>query len=214
MTCPSCGRRKSRRACPALGQLICSVCCGSKRLVEIACPSTCHYLATAREHPPGVVLRQQKQDVARLLPVLHSLDEPQQGAFFLLNSAILRHEPEGFARLSDDDVAAAATAVAATLETAARGIIYEHVPQSTVARKLAGEIKELLRQIREEGISIGDADAAEVLRAIAKGAEQMRGAAEGGATAYLTLIRRLLAAASESTAHESEPDAARSIILP
>src|SRR4029079_6022625 len=50
--CPLCGVRRARRGCPALGKQICAVCCGTKRLVEIQCPSDCAYLATAREHPP------------------------------------------------------------------------------------------------------------------------------------------------------------------
>ena len=37
MTCPLC-RQEATRACPAVGQDICPVCCGTKRLVEIACP--------------------------------------------------------------------------------------------------------------------------------------------------------------------------------
>ena len=35
MACPVCGQRKARRECPALGQTICTVCCATKRLVEI-----------------------------------------------------------------------------------------------------------------------------------------------------------------------------------
>ena len=65
MLCPSCNRRKARRECPALGRAICPICCGTKRLVEIQCPSNCAYLASAREHPAAVVRRQQERDVAR-----------------------------------------------------------------------------------------------------------------------------------------------------
>ncbi len=53
MTCPLCSQRKARRACPALGHQICAVCCGTKRLTQIPCPSDCVYLASAREHPPA-----------------------------------------------------------------------------------------------------------------------------------------------------------------
>ena len=51
MTCPLCGARKARRACPGVGRDICAVCCGTKRLVEIRCPATCGYLQSARVHP-------------------------------------------------------------------------------------------------------------------------------------------------------------------
>src|SRR5687768_753790 len=143
MLCPLCRTRKARRACPALGQTICAVCCGTKRLTEIACPADCVYLASAREHPAAVVRRQQERDVAVLLPTIQHLTERQYQLFFLLQTVIARHKPEGFARLVDDDVAEAAGALAATLETASRGLIYEHTTQSVVAHRLVAEMKTL-----------------------------------------------------------------------
>src|SRR6266566_7931645 len=114
MKCPLCGRQKARRACPALNQTICSVCCGTKPLTEIQCPDDCVYLTSAREHPAAVVKRQQEHDVAILLPTIQGLTERQYQLFFLFQSLISRHTPEGFTRLVDDDVADAAAAVAAT----------------------------------------------------------------------------------------------------
>ena len=133
MLCPSCGQRKARRACPALGASICPVCCGTKRLVDIKCPSDCGYLASAREHPAAVVRRRQERDVEQLLPTIRHLTERQYQIFFLFHSLIARFTPHGFTRLVDADVADAASAVAATLETAARGVIYEHTPQGPPA---------------------------------------------------------------------------------
>lgn len=46
--CVSCGKRKGKRSCPALAGLICPRCCGTKRIVEIACPPTCPYLTHER----------------------------------------------------------------------------------------------------------------------------------------------------------------------
>ena len=81
------------------------------------------YLASAREHPAAVVRRQQEQDVTALLPSIRNLTERQYQLFFVFQTAIARHQPEGFARLLDADVAEAAASVAATLETAARGVL-------------------------------------------------------------------------------------------
>ena len=39
------------------------MCCGTKRLAEIRCPSDCTYLVSAREHPAAVVRRQQETGV-------------------------------------------------------------------------------------------------------------------------------------------------------
>src|SRR4029079_6288121 len=130
MSCPLCQLRKERRACPALHQTICAVCCGTKRLTEIQCPDDCVYLTSARDHPAAVVKRQQEHDVAILLPTLQGLTERQHQLFFLFSSVTARLTPGVFVRLIDDDVADAAASLASTLETAARGVIYDHAPQS------------------------------------------------------------------------------------
>lgn len=191
MSCPLCGSRKEKRFCPALNQTICPVCCGTKRLTEIQCPDTCTYLTSAREHPAAVVKRQQEHDVAILLPTLHGLTERQYQLFFLFQSLIARHTPEGFARLVDDDVAEAAASMASTLETAARGVIYEHAAQSLPAQRLANDMKTMLADMRQQGATVYDREAALVLRAIEKGARETRDI-EPGDTSYLTLMARLL----------------------
>ena len=214
MLCSSCGQRKARRACPALGQDICAICCGTKRLVEIRCPSTCRYLASSREHPAAVVLRQRALDVAALMPTIQRLTERQYQLFFLLHTVISRYKPEGFSPLTDADVAEAAASFAATLETAGRGVIYEHVPPSPNARQLAGELKHLIADMRQEGATVYDGETAIVLRAIEEGARET-GKASGDDIAYLSLLGRLLRqqspgdSASRKAAAESSP-----IILP
>ena len=147
MVCPLCGQRKAKRACPALDRLICAVCCGTKRLVEINCPSDCPYLATARTHPPAVVQRKVETDRAMLLPLLQGLSERQGRVFLMMTSVISRHQSEGFQKLVDADVAQAAEALAATIETAARGIVYEHQPASLPAARLLAELKAMLADI-------------------------------------------------------------------
>jgi len=211
MSCPLCGSRKERRACPALHQTICPVCCGTKRLAEIACPDDCVYLTSAREHPAAVVKKQQEHDVAILLPTLQGLTERQYQLFFLFQSLIARHTPEGFTRLVDDDVAEAAAAVAATLETAARGVIYEHATQSLPAQRLATEMKAMLAEMRQQGATVYDREAAIVLRAVEKGAREI-GRLEAGGTAYLTLMARLLQR-NRATA-PATPAGASSLIIP
>lgn len=212
MVCPTCGHRRARRDCPALGRSICAVCCGTKRLVEIDCPDACVHLSASRAHPAAAVKRQYEADVARLLPSIQSLTERQQQLFFLFQSVIVRHKPEGFARLVDSDVADAAAAVAATLETAARGVIYEHATQSTVAQKLAKELTALLEQVKGEGATVYDGEAAITLRAIEQGARMVGGPAPTGDD-YLTLVGRLLQIKRASPTPTQAP-AAGAIILP
>jgi len=215
MVCPLCGTRKARRGCPGVNQTICAVCCGTKRLTEIACPPDCSYLASAREHPAAVVRRRQEQDVALLLPTLQGLTERQHQLFFLFQTLIARHKPEGFSRLLDDDVAEAAGAVAATLETAARGVIYDHTTQSLPAQRLATEMKTMLTEIRQQGATVYDREAALVLRAIERGARNTRQTPGGSDTSYLTLMSRLLQQNNiASEAAEPAPAVGSSLIIP
>ena len=48
--CTLCDSRRARRNCPALGQIICPQCCGSKREETISCPFECVYLTEGRAH--------------------------------------------------------------------------------------------------------------------------------------------------------------------
>jgi hypothetical protein len=212
MTCPSCGRRKGRRDCPALRGSICTICCGTKRLVEIQCPDTCPHLVAAREHPAAVVKKQQEQDVAVLLPTINHLTERQHQLFFLIHSVIASHKPDTLSRLLDEDVAQAAAAVAATLETAGKGVLYEHTPASLPAQRLAREITAMLAEVRARGTKIYDGEVAIALRAIERGARDTQKQAVGE-TAYISLIGRLLHVRNRPATEEAAKPAS-SLILP
>jgi hypothetical protein len=208
--CPSCSQRKGRRHCPALGREICPICCGTKRLTEIACPDTCVHLAAAHAHPAAVVRKQQEKDVAALMPGIRHLTERQYQLFFLFQTLIARHKPEGLSRLLDADVAEAAASSAATLETAARGVIYEHTAPSVPAQRLAADIRAMLSEMRQAGAAVFDREAAIVLRAIEQGAR-----AAGAGTGYLELIGRILQLNRTSTPVNREPEKpVPSLIIP
>jgi hypothetical protein len=176
-----------------LRQDICPVCCGTKRLVEIACPDTCVYLEHAHRHPAAVVKRQQTSDLTVLMTALGRVSEPQLQLFFLIQATILRYKPEGFSRVTDADVAEAAGALAATLETAERGVLYEHQTTSVIATGLRREIKVLLDEIGRGGGSRFEREAAQVLRGIERGARHETLGPAAGPVDYLTLVRRVLA---------------------
>ncbi len=50
MSCPICEKRKAARFCPAKGEKICAVCCGTEREITIDCPSDCSYLIAAHRY--------------------------------------------------------------------------------------------------------------------------------------------------------------------
>lgn len=161
-----------------------------------------------------MVRRRQERDVGALLPTVRHLTERQQQLFFLFHSVIARHTPEGFARLVDDDVADAAGAAAATLETASRGVIYEHPAQSLSAQRLATELRGMLDEMRKQRATVYDGEAAITLRAIEKGAREVRRDADNESpTAYLDLMRRLLDL-KPSGRQPADARPASSLILP
>jgi hypothetical protein len=201
MPCPLCDQRKARRDCPALGRQICAVCCGTKRLVEIRCTPDCTYLVSARAHPPAVVQRQQHRDRDALVPVVQGLSDRQARLFVLMATLVTQHRAEALQKLADEDVAQAAEALAATLETADRGIVYEHHPASLPAQRLLTDLKTRLEEVsREGGSSALDRDAAAVLRRLERGAKETRVVLDGGDTAFQQLLARVITPASSEAA--------------
>jgi hypothetical protein len=178
---------------------------------EIQCPADCHYLSSAREHPAAIVQRQRERDVSLVLPTIRHLTERQYQLFFVLHSVIARHKPQGLARLIDGDIAEAAGALAATFETAGRGVIYEHAPQGPPAQALADEIRAALSRLREQGATVYDGETAIVLRAIERGATEIRPNGEGD-TGYSSLILRLLQI-TDATPTPSEPGPERAALI-
>jgi hypothetical protein len=191
MRCPACGRRKGRRACPALGASICPVCCGTQRRVTIACPADCGYLSAAEQHPRAAVQRRRGRHAQWLLRVADGLTDRQAEIFLLLHAlvaaAVARLAPEA---LTDRDVAAAAAALAATHDTAAKGIIYEHRAPSIAAERLVAELKAALRAAEAEGWRLGDTDLAAAFRRLEQAARDAANAL-GGERAYLALVGEL-----------------------
>ena len=191
VTCPLCHQRKARRACPALGQQICAVCCGTKRLTEIRCPSDCVYLVSAREHPPAVAVRRRQQDLGSLMGAMRDFNQRQSELFFMVCTLVSRYKPIEWETPSDQDVLDAVSSLASTFETAARGIIYEHRPPSATAERLAAALKPAILEAGRGGGTAFERDATVVLRRIADVVNELRNAA-GTATGFLDLLHRTI----------------------
>jgi hypothetical protein len=192
------------------------VCCGTKRLVEIACPTDCVYLSTAREHPPAVAVRRQQRDISQFVHALRDLNERQSRLFLAVNTAIVRYQPGDLHALVDDDVIESAGALAATFETASRGVIYEHRPATRTAGHLADAIRQMLSEAGQRGGTAFERDAGVILRRIEQAARAAAADAPGNPRAYLGLLDRVVrtsAAERESSGAGSETPASR-LILP
>src|ERR1700681_814098 len=192
MVCPLCGQRKARRACPALGHQICAVCCGTKRLTEIRCPSDCVYLATAREHPPAALVRQQQRDFGLFVQFTRDFNERQSQLFLMVCAFLARYEPPELQRVLDEDIGAASAALASTFETATRGVIYEHRPASPPAERLPAALKPLLLEAGQHGGTAFERDAAVVLRRIEEAVRDLRVTAPDDRGGFLELVGRVI----------------------
>ena len=216
MPCPLCRERPAKRRCPALNDTICAVCCGTKRLVEIRCPDECVYLASARKHPAAVVQRQHEIDVALLLPAMSGLSDRQSRFFFLFQSLALRHPDDALRPLLDADVADAAAAAAASLETSARGVIYDQQPASITAQELSGAFR---RAFEEIATGTGgprtplERDAARALRGVEEAARRVGSIVGDARTGFLTLARRVLGAPRTDLAQQGGADDGGRLLL-
>jgi hypothetical protein len=169
MSCGVCRRRKGKRACPARGEAICSQCCGTKRLVEIDCPSDCLYLTGA--HAPGWEGRaaDRQRDERRLGPYVGELSE-KQAHLVLIALAGLGALRARHGHLDDTLVREAVVAVRKTAETRDRGVLYEHPPGDARADALVQELAGVFEARGEDGIlhRPADRDLVAALRALEK----------------------------------------------
>jgi hypothetical protein len=191
MSCPICQKRPAKRFCPARSEEICTVCCATKRLVEIKCTEDCRYLESAQRHPAAVVKRQIDHDVTLLMATIGRLSEQQLQLFFLLQSMVLSYTPEGLARLTDADVALATGSLATSLETASKGVIFEEASASVPAEGLRRALKPVVEEVTKDGGSRVEREVATVLRGMERGARHEGGFISDGETSYLELVSRV-----------------------
>jgi pyruvate/2-oxoglutarate dehydrogenase complex dihydrolipoamide acyltransferase (E2) component len=190
MTCPLCRQRRAKRACPALGHSICTVCCGTQRLREIDCPSSCPHLAAARAHPPVASRRQHDADIQALMGGTGRLSQGQLQLFFLIQSYFLRPAPADAPPAVDAEVAEAAGAVAAVFEARSRGVPRAPQASSAGGRRMAAELQGVLEEAGRGGGVRFDREVADVLRAIERTAAPPA-EAPGGQRRYLELVARV-----------------------
>ena len=187
------------------------MCCATKRLVQIQCPSDCAYLAAAREHPSAAAVRQQQHDVGTMMHAMRDLNQRQSQLFVLVATFLARYQPPELQTLVDDDVSQAAAALAATFETASRGVIYEHRPASLSAERLAASLRPVLLEAGAGGGSVFERDAGVVLRRFEEATREIRAVDAANRRALLDLLGRITAKSGEP---QPPPPERSSLIVP
>ncbi len=143
--CVYCHARRGKRACPALGGLICSACCGAHRRKEIACPSDCRWLQEGDRYQRSRLAeafgaaRQETWE-----SVWAAGGEPAARLLHLLDLLTYRHCLAAGPRQGAGDILP-------SYEELRRGLSPIHVPQAAPSRfgqELAGELKEVIRNER------------------------------------------------------------------
>ena len=163
--CPLCSERSGKRYCPAKESQICAICCGSKREIEIDCPSFCVHLQAGRSYEaekrvpdPQLAAEAEKYDnafVHRFSPILDAI------------SKSVAEERLNSPWLVDNDVIEVYQSLNSTVKTLSSGIYYESLPDGPVRLSLFRRLKALLDHLMQpvpDLASLNVSDAADVLR--------------------------------------------------
>ena len=148
MSCPICHNRKVKRFCPARGESICAVCCGTEREVTIDCPSDCPHLVASREYDEG--RRQVDWSKIPFADVRIPMDFAQSHSLLLatLISSIWEYARD-HRQVVDTDAIAALQALAETYRTLSSGLYYEKPPDYLYQRDLYNALKTALEEFKQ-----------------------------------------------------------------
>jgi hypothetical protein len=149
VSCPICEKRKAARFCPAKGEKICAVCCGTEREVSIDCPSDCSYLVAAHRY---------ENEHRRSLPAdTPWLDEKIPQDIVYAHQQLMAALAFSIAKFCavqpaavDADVLAAIQALTQTYKTLSSGIIYEKPPDAPLPRELYAALMALISELKKQ----------------------------------------------------------------
>lgn len=165
--CKICGKRRARRACPAVSGDICPICCGTEREVTLSCPLQCEYLQDAHNHEKPLPVDHNQLSYADVEVTEHFLREHEELVMFCiyaLYQASLRTEGA-----IDSDAVAAIEAMIQTERTSESGLIYESKPDNLVAAAIQRAFKASLddyRKLQSEREPLTPVRSSDALRAL------------------------------------------------
>jgi len=149
VSCPICEKRKAARFCPAKGEKICAVCCGTEREVTIDCPADCSYLVAAHRYEDG-----HQRSLPADTPLLdekipQDIVHTHQQLMAALAFSIAKFCAVQPATV-DTDVLAALQALAETYKTLNSGIIYEKPPVAPLPRELYAALITFISEVKKQ----------------------------------------------------------------
>lgn len=154
MLCPICEKRKPVRFCPAKGEKICAVCCGTEREVTIDCPVDCSYLLAAHryedEHQRQLPADTPLLDVALPSDIAYTYGQLLASVAFTV-AKFCAANPAA----TDVDVLTGMQALAETYKTLAGGIYYERQPAAQLPRELYAALSDSVAEMKRQGEQAG-----------------------------------------------------------
>ena len=148
VNCPICEKRKAVRFCPAKGEKICAICCGTEREVSIDCPPDCSYLVAARRyedlHQRSLPADAPLLDVKIPQDVIHTHQNVLSGLAFTAAKFSAAHP-----LTTDPDLLGALQALADAYKTLGSGIYYEKPPEAALPRELYAALAQFLKESQQ-----------------------------------------------------------------
>ncbi len=148
MFCLICEKRKAERYCPAKGEKICAICCGTDREVRIDCPTDCSHLTAAHryenDHQRSIPRDTPLLDEKIPQEILHTQQQLMTALAFSVAKFCTAQKDT-----VDPDVLAALQALAQTYKTLDAGILYEKPPEALLPRELYGALMALLEEVKK-----------------------------------------------------------------
>jgi len=148
LACPICEKRNPRRFCPARGETICAVCCGTEREVTIDCPVDCPYLVASRHWD----LERRAVDWSKVpfadVRIPASFVTEHEKLLLALSYALCRAAQEN-RLVADSDVLVALGALVEAYRTLSSGIYYEKPPDYRVQREVYDAVRMAVEEFRK-----------------------------------------------------------------
>jgi len=149
MTCPICEKRKGARYCPAKGETICAVCCGTGREVTIDCTPDCPHLVAAHryedEHPHALPPDTPLLDVNLPRDIIHLQQQFMAALAFTIAKFCAAQRDA-----TDSHVLAGIQALAETYKTLRSGICYEKPPDAPLPRELYAALTAFIAEVKQQ----------------------------------------------------------------
>ena len=193
--CKICGKRRARRACPAVSGDICTICCGTEREVSLSCPFECGWLQEAHRHEKPVPVSEDRLAHSDITVTEDFLRTHQELLLFCMYALF-----QGASRTLgavDADVLGALAALIQTHRTLESGLVYETRAENNLAAAVQRSFTESLanyQKNRAERDALTTYRNAEILAVLVflhgLGIQNQNGRPRG--RMYLDLLRHML----------------------